>query len=858
MSDDISPIRKQYLDIKRDYPDTILFFRLGDFYETFDQDAQVAARELDIVLTSRNVAKGTRVPMAGIPAHAAEGYIARLISRGLHVAICDQVGDAVGGLMPREVVRVFTPGTLMDETMLAPRANNYLVAALVVENHVGIAYADVSTGEFRATATAGENPAQVLRDELARLNAAEVLVPQGTALGNGPSVAVTELPPWKFELGRCEQTLLEHFSTASLEGFGLAGLPMATRAAGALVQYVRETQPKALGLLAGLAHYSLTDFMLLDAATRRGLELTETLRSREVHGSLLGVLDQTATPMGARLLRVWINQPLLNLAAIQARQNQVQAFVEAGLARVSFREPLGKLGDLERLANRTASGHATPRDLVALRAHLGGLPTVRAALEAAAGLAGFADEVDLCADVLSLLQASIAEDPPTTLAQTGVVRSGFSEELDQTVAGIHEARRWIANLEAEERARTGIRTLKVGFNKIFGYYLEVTRANANAVPPEYIRKQTLVNAERYITPQMKEVEAQILNAEERIREIEGRLFAEVCCSLATAAPRLQRTSAALARLDLVAAFAEIAVQRGYVRPMLVEEDVLEIVGGRHPVVEQFLSPQRFVPNDAVLEGGERIRVITGPNMSGKSTYLRQVALLCLMAQIGSFVPATSARIGLVDRIFTRIGAQDEIHSGQSTFMVEMIEAANILHHATRRSLLIFDEVGRGTSTYDGVSIAWAVIEYIHNHPRLQARTFFATHYHELIRLAEFLPAVRNYNVAVVEQGKKVVFLHQIVAGGADRSYGIHVAQLAGLPRPIIARAEEILAELESQSERADKPRPQMLQLSFVSGNDPLREALAHLDVPGLTPIEALNLLYEWQKRYTSPDGDLSA
>jgi DNA mismatch repair protein MutS len=858
MSDDISPIRKQYLDIKRDYPDTILFFRLGDFYETFDEDAQVAARELDIVLTSRNVAKGTRIPMAGIPAHAAEGYIARLISRGLNVAICEQVGDAVRGLMPREVVRVFTPGTLMEETMLAPRANNYLAAAIIGESGIGVAYADISTGEFRATTAEADNPTQSLRDELTRLNVAEILVPEGLQLGNGPLAAVTELPAWKFELGRCEQMLLEHFSAASLEGFGLAGLPLAIRAAGGLLQYVRETQPRALGLLTSLADYRLTDFMLLDASTRRGLELTETLRSREVQGSLLGVLDQTVTPMGARLMRMWINQPLLNLSDIQARQGQVQAFVDAGLGRASFREPLGRLGDLERLANRAAAGHASPRDLLALRNHLDGLPAVRAALESTPGLAEFAGEVDVCADLLALLQRAISDEAPATLAQTGMIRSGFSEELDGTVAGVRDARHWIANLESEERARTGIRSLKVGFNKIFGYYLEVTRANAEAVPPEYIRKQTLVNAERYITPQMKEVEAQILNAEERIREIEGRLFGEVCRAIAATAPQLQRTSAALARLDVVAALAETAVQRGYVCPVVVAEDVLEIVGGRHPVVEQFLSGQRFVPNDAVLDPGERIRVITGPNMSGKSTYLRQVALLCLMAQIGSFIPAASARIGLVDRIFTRIGAQDEIHSGQSTFMVEMIEAANILHHATRRSLLIFDEVGRGTSTYDGVSIAWAVIEYVHNHPRLQARTFFATHYHELIRLAEFLPAVRNYNVAVVEQGKNVVFLHQIVPGGADRSYGIHVAQLAGLPRPIIARAEEILAELESQSAQAEKPRPQMLQLSFMPANDPLREALRQLDVPGLTPLEAINLLYEWQKLYMPRRDDTSA
>ncbi len=857
MSDDISPIRKQYLEIKRDYPDTILFFRLGDFYETFDEDAHVAARELDIVLTSRNVAKGARVPMAGIPAHAAESYIARLIARGLHVAICEQVGDAVKGLMPREVVRVFTPGTLIEEGMLAARANNYLAAVVLVENLAGVAYADISTGEFRATTLGGVDPLQALRDELMRLGAAEVLVPEGLDLGNGLPGSITVQPSWKFEPGRCEQALLEHFAVASLDGFGLNGMPLAVRAAGALLQYVRGTQPKAVGLLASLSHYSLADYMLLDAATRRGLELTETLRSREIQGSLLGVLDRTVTPMGARLLRAWINQPLLNLGAIEKRQVEVQALLDAGLGRAGFRASLGKLGDLERLANRTASGHALPRDLLALRNYLGALPAVSAALESSPGLAMFAGEVDPCSEILNLLQAAIAEEPPSTLAQTGVIRSGFSEELDRTVAGIHDARRWIATLESEERARTGIRTLKVGFNKVFGYYLEVTHANTHSVPAEYIRKQTLVNAERYITPQMKEVEAQILNAEERIREIEGRLFAEVCRTIATSAARLQHTSAALARLDVVAALADLAVERGYTRPVVVEEDVLEIVAGRHPVVEQFLTGQRFVPNDAVLEAGERIRVITGPNMSGKSTYLRQVALLCLMAQIGSFIPAGSARIGLVDRIFTRIGAQDEIHSGQSTFMVEMIEAANILHHATRRSLLIFDEVGRGTSTYDGVSIAWAVIEYVHNHPRLQSRTFFATHYHELIRLADFLPAVRNYNVAVVEQGKNVVFLHQIVPGGADRSYGIHVAQLAGLPRPIIDRAEEILGELEGQSAHADKPRPQMLQLSFMPANDPLREALRRLDVPGLTPLDALNLLFEWQRRYTPPDSDPS-
>jgi DNA mismatch repair protein MutS len=556
--------------------------------------------------------------------------------------------------------------------------------------------------------------------------------------------------------------------------------------------------------------------------------------------------------MGARLLQRWLQQPLLDLEAIRGRQEAVEAFLGNGLARAAFREKLAALADLERLASRVLSGHSTPRDLVSLRSSLRSLPgALEAAAQVRADPSRRISEIDPCGDLLSLLDEAIADDPPALLSQTGVIRPGFSKELDETIDGARVAREWIANLEGTERGRTGIRNLKVGYNKVFGYFIEVSRTHANLVPAEYIRKQTLVNAERYITPQMKDYETAILNAEGQIREIEARLFRQVCEQIGAQAERILATARSVAEQDVLSTFAENAARFGYVRPEVVAEDELAIRDGRHPVVEQFLSADPFVPNNAVLEPGERIRVITGPNMAGKSTYLRQVALICLMAQVGSFVPAVSARIGLVDRIFTRIGAQDELHTGQSTFMIEMIEAAQILHNATRRSLLIFDEVGRGTSTYDGVSIAWAVIEFIHNHPRLQSRTLFATHYHELIRLADLLPMVRNYNVAVVEEGGKVVFLHRIIPGGADRSYGIHVAQLAGMPRPVIGRAEEILQELESNSRGGKGVSAEVLQLPLLPESDPLLQELRNLDVTAMTPLDALTKLFEWQKRFAS-------
>ncbi len=857
MTDDITPIRAQYLQIKRQYPDTIVFFRLGDFYETFDQDAETASRELDIVLTSRNVAKGTRVPMAGIPHHAVENYLARLIEKGYHVAICEQVGEEpVKGLFPRKVVRVVTPGTVVEPGLLPGDANNYLACALVEEEagKAGVAYVDITTGEFAAAELEGAEIYTVLRAELSRLKPAEILAPEGIKNGNGAALPghLTCWPEWHFEQERCQQELQRHFEVASLDGFGLRSQALAVRAAGAILQYLQETQPQAARLLTKLSTYSLDDFMVLDAATRRNLELTETLRGGQVKGSLLGVLDHTITPMGKRLIRQWVNKPLLDVPRINKRQDGVAEFYNDGLFRMEGRQHLKPLGDLERLANRVVAGSALPRDLIAMRDTLEKLPALKLVLDGhpAGVFSSLLKDFDLCTRELELLQAALSEDPPATLQSVGVIRPGYSAELDGVVERSRHAREWIANLESVERDRTGIRSLKVGYNKVFGYYIEVTHSNTNQVPQEYIRKQTLVNAERYITPEMKEYEALVLNAEERIHKIELRLFKEVCMQIAAGSNQLLGTARALAVLDCLAGLAEVAALNGYVRPEVVADDLLELHESRHPVVEQFLSGERFVPNDILFDPGERVRIITGPNMSGKSTTLRQVALIILMAQIGSYVPAQKARIGLVDRIFTRIGAQDEISAGQSTFMVEMVETANILNHATQRSLLVLDEIGRGTSTYDGVSIAWAVVEFIHNHPQLRAKTLFATHYHELTQLAELLPGVRNYNVAVSEADGKVIFLHKIVPGGADRSYGIHVGQLAGLPKPVVQRAQEILKSLEASSGKAVRLNPiAAQQLALFPETNPLIDELKALDVNSLSPIEALNKLYEWQRKF---------
>ncbi len=849
---DISPSRRQYLEIKKQYPHAILFYRLGDFYETFDEDAHTAARVLDIVLTERNVGKGQRVPMAGIPHHAVESYLGRLVESGYHVAICEQIGDQpVKGIFTRKVVRVVTPGTLIEPGLLPGDANNYLACVVILEERAGIAYADITTGEFAATEISSPDILSAVRAELNRLRPAERLFAETLDLGDELPGHATPWSTWRFEQARCENTLLRHFEVGTLDGFGLRGRPLAVRAAGAVVQYLAETQKESLKLLTSLNYYSLGDFMTLDAATRRNLELTETIRSGTTRGSLLGVLDATITPMGKRLIRQWVSKPLLDVEAIGKRQDGVELFFSEGLLRAELRTALKPLADLERLINRVINGSARPHDLLAMRSTFARLPGLQTLLPAdRAALQTVLSDFNLCESERELLESAIAHEPPATLANVGVIRAGFSAELDGVVSASSEARSWISSLEQVERKRTGIKSLKVGFNKVFGYYIEVTKANAELVPEGYIRKQTLVNAERYITPQMKEYETQVLHAEERIRSIERRLFDQVCSQLADAAGRILGTARALARLDVLSGLAETAARNGYVRPGVVAEDVLNIRDARHPVVEHSLQGDRFVPNEIAFEEGERIRLITGPNMSGKSTYLRQVALIALMAQMGSFVPAASARIGLVDRIFTRIGAQDEIHAGQSTFMVEMVEAANILHHATPRSLLVLDEIGRGTSTYDGLSIAWAVVEFIHNHPDLRAKTLFATHYHELTQLADLLPGVRNYNVAVSEADGQVVFLHKIVPGGADRSYGIHVAQLAGLPNSIIQRATQILHQLENSSGKAVQIEPDApQQMALFPETNPLLEELQELDLNTLSPIEALNRLYEWRRKY---------
>jgi DNA mismatch repair protein MutS len=861
-------MRQQYLAIKKQFPGTIVFFRLGDFYETFDEDAKIVSQVCDVVLTSRPVGKNVRVPLAGVPYHAVEGYIAKLIGAGYKVAIAEQQGtEAVKGLVPREVQRIITPGTLVEPGLLEERRNNYLAALVRMDDRAGIAYADITTGEFATTELSGDDLDARLREELGRIGPAELLIPEDVADEMRSSGAgergpfLSPLPAWRFEPGTARQALLDHFGVTSLEGFGCERLPLATAAAGAIIQYLQETQRGAIGQIVGLRTYHTAEYMALDEATRRNLELTQTIRGGTIKGSLLGVLDATCTPMGARLLRRWLNQPLLKLAPLQARLDAVEMWVRDTPRRTEVREALRRLGDLERLINRVSGRAATPRDLVGVRKALEQVPLLRALVtEAQRAAAGDHQEgsrssaeplpLDACEDVASLIAAAITDAPPATLAAGAVIRPGFSAELDSIVNAAREAKTWVANLERTERERTGIKSLKVGYNKVFGYYLEVTNANRGAVPPHYIRKQTLVGAERYITPELKEYEALILNAEDRILDLETQIFRHVCDQVAAAAPRILATAQALAELDVYAALAEVAVNNRYVRPELAEDGRLEIIGGRHPVVELTLRDEPFVPNDVHLSPEEPIILLTGPNMAGKSTYLRQVALIVLMAQIGSFVPADSAHIGLVDRIFTRIGAQDEISAGQSTFMVEMMETAHILHHATPRSLLILDEIGRGTSTYDGMSIAWAVVEYIHNHPRLGAKTLFATHYHELTELAKVLPRVRNCNVAVKEEGGRVIFLRKIVPGGADRSYGIHVAKLAGLPRTVIQRAEEVLRELERSREakarRAVVPPP--VQLSLFGQPSPIEEELAALDVLAMSPLEALNKLYELSQK----------
>ena len=900
-----TPMRQQYLSMKREYPDCILLFRLGDFYETFDEDAKTVARVCDVVLTSRPVGNDQRVPLAGVPYHAVDFYIAKLVEAGLRVAIAEQVSEPGKGLVEREVRRVVTKGTIVDPGMLDERRNNYLMAVVLGRRATtaGIAYCDLSTGEFAATqlsAASLEALEQQIGEEISRLQPSELIPidwsPQHATIHGlieQMHPLITTIEAWQVEPETAEASLKRHFGVATLDGFGLHGRPEALRAAAGVLAYVTAVQPGARAQMTRLAAYTLGEFMTLDEATRRNLELVETMRSGEVEGSLLGVLNSTLTPMGTRLLRRWINQPLLDVSAINQRLDAVQRFFDDTLLRLDVRDLLRTFGDLERWTNRVMQGTAFPRDLVGMRDALRMAPKLQTRLsdqeigrlgvrsvergdsgtqEAVAALLppiaqspnpSTPQAFPLCSDVLALLETALVDEPPANLATPGLIRPGFDAELDSLIERSRHAREWIASLEQVERQRLEIKNLKVGYNKVFGYYIEVTRSQLDKVPADYIRKQTIANGERYITPDLKEYETLVLNADERRLEIEQHLFREICAQVAAQGVKLLQLAHALAEIDVFAALGEVALLRRYVRPEVDEGPGIEIVAGRHPVVELTLTDEPFVPNDAALAPETAVQIITGPNMSGKSTFLRQTALITLMAQIGSFVPADRAHIGVVDRIFTRLGASDEIHRGQSTFMVEMVETANILNHATSRSLLLLDEIGRGTSTYDGLAIAWAVIEYIHNHPKLRAKTLFATHYHELTDLAERLPNVVNYNVAVDDSGggEDVVFLRRIIPGKADRSYGVHVARLAGLPAPVVTRAEEILGDLERSGAAGprrlaeavtQRSRSNAMQVSLFADVHPVVEALRTLDVNSLTPLDALNRLFELQRMAGNP------
>ena len=912
--DEATPIRRQYLDIKRKYADCILFFRLGDFFETFDSDAELLARELDVVLTSRPISKDTRVPMAGVPHHAVDGYIARLIERGYRVAMADQIGsEAINGLVPREVKRVITPGTVVEPGMLDATRPSYLAATIktadlstdptqlgrsgqagrpiTVSGGIGFAYCDITTGEFWA---AQLNSEVEYERELARVQPRELLHPEDPKSFSAsaaspphpftPSSAAsqaplpTPYPAYRFEISSARQTLLDHFEVSSLQGFDLEDKPLALRASGAILAYLRENQPSALAQLSDLRIYNTAHFMGLDAVTRRNLELTEGSRSRNKQGSLLGVLDKTQTAMGARLLRTWVAQPLLEKSAIEERLARVDALFADTLQRSKLREALKNMPDLERLTGRVLSDIASPKDLLHLKAGCEQFERLCVEIRAwrltvNATSDSIADPQSLIpnlksptADLQSLVANLQSTQPISDIIDSaiksvdeiegddGFIKPGFSPELDGIHLSARDAKTWVANLERVERERSGITSLKVGFNKVFGYYIEITHAKKDLVPTDYIRKQTLTNAERYITPQLKEYETLILNADERIAEIEVRLLKEINTALGSYAKALMSAAHTIARLDVAAALAEVAARNNYVRPHFNTEQQINIREGRHAVIEQLMNEVPYIPNDSAIDPQARVLVITGPNMSGKSSYMRQVALIVLMAQIGSYVPAQSASLCCVDRIFTRIGAQDELTAGQSTFMVEMVETANILRHCTPNSLVILDEIGRGTSTYDGLAIAWSVIEYLHNHPERRAMTLFATHYHELIQLAGMLPHVRNYNVAVSDEGGKIVFLHKVIEGGADRSYGVHVAQLAGLPPSVVHRAEALLQALEGVKTTAPAPNTRSValvnepqQLSMFAESSPVLDKLKAIDPNALSPLEALMALFELKR-----------
>ncbi len=870
----MTPMMQQYMETKKEYKDCILFYRLGDFYEMFFEDALVCSRELEITLTGKNCGMEERAPMCGIPYHAVDGYLNKLIGKGYKVAICEQVEDpkSVKGLVKREVIRIVTPGTNLNTQALDETKNNYLMGIVYTTNAYGVSAVDVTTGDYYVTEIDTERK---LLDEINRFMPSEIICNDSfyvsgidlEDLKNRLSISISALEPWYFDDALCIESLKEHFKTGSLDGLGLRDYTIGVIAAGAVMQYLRETQKNALVHLATLTPYATSRFMVLDSSTRRNLELTETLREKNKRGSLLWVLDKTKTAMGARMLRSFLEQPLIDREEIQRRLDAIEELNKNVITREELREYLNPVYDLERLISKISYKTANPRDLIAFKTSLSMLPHISFLLKnlSSSLLQEIYRDMDILEDICQLIEASIEEEPPISIREGGMIRTGFREEIDTLRKAKTEGKDWLSELESKEKEATGIKNLRVKYNKVFGYYFEVTNSYQNLVPAHWVRKQTLSNAERYTSEELKKLEDIILGAEDKLFTLEYNVYCEIRDKIADQIPRIQKTAKAVAGVDVLASLALVAERNGFVRPCINTKGVINIKEGRHPVVEQMIANGLFVANDTYLDNKtNRVSIITGPNMAGKSTYMRQTALIVLMAQIGSFVPAKAAEIGIVDRIFTRVGASDDLASGQSTFMVEMTEVANILRNATADSLLILDEIGRGTSTYDGLSIAWAVVEHISNPKLLGAKTLFATHYHELTQLEGKLDSVNNYCIAVKEQGDDIVFLRKIVKGGADKSYGIQVARLAGVPASVLKRAGEIAGELSSnaitQQEKEAMVSPAVsvpegaFQMSIFdamgsgrSSEDIILE-LRNLDLANLTPIDALNTLYKLQTK----------
>jgi DNA mismatch repair protein MutS len=869
MQEDLTPMMRQYHAVKQETPDALLLFRLGDFYELFFEDAVTASRELEITLTARNKERGSPVPMCGVPYHAADGYIARLLRKGYKVAICDQMEAAQKGvkLVKREVTRIITPGTVTDTNVLSPGENNFLLAVTDSADEggqLGCALLDISTGELRASQFGGPDRWNRLSVDIEHFSPREVLFPEQlktslAQLNNG--IAKTPMDDWLFDADYAGRVLREQFGTVTLDGFGLAGRHAAVGASGAMIHYVRQTQKTTLEHITGLVYSESANYLMLDAATIRNLELFESLNG-DTKDTLLGVINRTRTGMGARLLRNWMVRPSIDALEIESRLDAVGELAASAPALEETRESFEGMFDLERLLGKITVGTASPRELTALRASIGRLPAITGALNRlkAPRFAALATRLDLLEDLGQLLRTSISDEPPFVLADGGVIRDGYHAELDELRALSKNSKTYLAALETRERERTGIGSLKVRFNRVFGYYIEISKSNLHLVPKDYDRKQTLVGAERFVTPELKEYEEKILTAEEKILEIEKNLFHEIRNRIAEEARRIRQTAMAIAEFDVLASLATTAQRFGYIRPQISTSDEFSVRKGRHPVIEALAEQHRadrFVPNDLFMsDSADQILIVTGPNMGGKSTFLRQNALLVILAQMGSFVPAQLMRFPIVDRIFTRIGASDNLARGRSTFMVEMTETAIILNSATPKSLIILDEIGRGTATFDGLSIAWAVIEHIQ--ANIHAKTIFATHYHELTELAELLPGIKNYHVAVKETENRIVFLRAVEEGAANRSYGIEVAKLAGIPGPVIQRSREILKKHEENEHQLSdnltvrarrKPKLVINQLSlFTALEEDLRNALREINVDAMTPLDALRLLAELKKK----------